>query len=122
FPARRNEPRGISSRSRSTTMSKPDTATHASGNKPPTADRINKMAIWSLVLSILTLGGLGSIAGIWLGAAARRRVAETGERGRGLALAGIIVGVITLLFAVGYWIFIAMHASGGGTGGGLYGY
>ena len=78
------------------------------------------MAIWSLVLAIVTLGGLGSIAGIWLGAAARRRIAETGERGRGLAVAGIIIGVITLLIAIGYWIFIAMHAAGGGTGG--YGY
>jgi len=79
------------------------------------------MAIWSLVLSILTLGGLGSIAGIWLGAVARRKVAETGERGRGLAIAGIIVGVVTLLFAIGYWIFIATHTGGGGAGGG-YGY
>jgi len=79
------------------------------------------MAIWSLVLAILTLGGLGSIAGIWLGAAARRRIAKTGERGGRLAVAGIIVGVITLLFAIGYWIFIAMHAGGGGTGG-VYGY
>jgi hypothetical protein len=48
-------------------------------------------------------------------------VAETGERGRGLAIAGIVVGVITLLFAIGYWIFIAMHVGGGGTGG-VYGY
>jgi len=78
------------------------------------------MAIWSLVLAILTLGGLGSVAGIWLGAAARRRITETGERGRGLAVAGIIVGVITLVIAIGYWIFIAVHAGGGGTGG--YGY
>ena len=103
-------------------MSKPDTATRASEYGQSTAGRINKMAIWSLVLSILTLGGLGSVAGIWLGVAARRRVAETGERGHGLAVAGIIVGVITLLIAVGYWIFLAMHAGGGGTGGGLYGY
>ena len=103
-------------------MSKPDTATRAPEYGTPTADRINKMAIWSLVLSILTLGGLGSVAGIWLGAAARRRIAGTGERGRGLAVAGIIVGVITLLLAVGSWIFIAMHAGGGGTSGGLYGY
>jgi hypothetical protein len=81
------------------------------------------MAIWSLVLSILTLGGLGSIAGIWLGVAARRRIPETGERGHGLAIAGIVVGVVTLIFAIAYWAFIAMHTggaggSGGGTGGG----
>jgi Domain of unknown function (DUF4190) len=102
-------------------MSKPETAARAPVHRPQASDRTNRMAIWSLVLSILTLGGLGSVAGIWLGAVARRRVAETGERGRGLAIAGIIVGVITLLFAIGYWIFIAMHIGGGGSGG-VYGY
>jgi hypothetical protein len=101
-------------------MSKPETAARAPVYAPQAPDHTNKMAIWSLVLSILTLGGLGSIAGIWLGAVARRKVAETGERGRGLAIAGIVVGVITLLFAIGYWIFIVMHTSGGT--GGAYGY
>ncbi|HEX6523686.1 MAG TPA: DUF4190 domain-containing protein [Streptosporangiaceae bacterium] len=84
------------------------------------------MAIWSLVLSIITLGGLGSIAGIWLGAKAGIRIRQTGEDGDGLALAGIIIGVITLLFAIGYWVFIAKyvggHGRGGGTGGGGGGY
>jgi hypothetical protein len=89
----------------------------------PATQRVSKMAIWSLVLSILWLGGLGSVAGILLGVSARRRIAGTGERGAGLALAGIVVGVLTLLFAVAYWIVIAMHtggASGGGGGGGGY--
>jgi hypothetical protein len=76
------------------------------------------MAIWSLVLSIITLGGVGSIAGIWLGTAARRRIPETGERGYGLAVAGIVVGVVTLIIAIAYWIFIAMHTGGGGGAGG----
>ena len=102
-------------------MSKPETVTHAPVHGPQAPNRTNRMAIWSLVLSILTLGGLGSVAGIWLGVAAQRKMAETGERGRGLAIAGIIVGVVTLIFAIGYWIFIAMHAGGGGTGG-MYGY
>jgi hypothetical protein len=81
-------------------------------------DRISRMAIWSLVLSILTLGGAGSIAGIWLGVRARDRIGQGGERGRGLAIAGIIVGVITLLFAIVYWIVIARHLGGGHGGGG----
>jgi len=82
------------------------------------------MAIWSLILSIVWIGGLGSLAGIALGASARRRIAVTGERGAGLAAAGIVIGVLTLIFAVLYWIVVARHMGGtsGGTGGGGYGY
>jgi hypothetical protein len=42
----------------------------------------------------------------------------------GLAVAGIVIGVITLLFAIGYWAFFAMHLGDGhgGSGGGGYGY
>jgi Domain of unknown function (DUF4190) len=85
-----------------------------------TTQRFSAMAIWSLILSVITLGGLGSVAGIWLGIAARRRIRVTGERGAGLAVAGIIVGIITLIFAIGYWAYIAMHTGGGGGGGGGY--
>jgi hypothetical protein len=85
------------------------------------------MAIWSLVLSIISLGGAGSVAGILLGAAARRRIPTTGERGHGLAIAGIIVGVVTLIVWIGYWAVLVMHGggyggSGGGGGGGGGGY
>ena len=110
-------------------MSRPQPATRdESAYTPPApqrttqAQRTSRMAIWSLVLSVITLGGLGSLAGIWLGIAARRRIAETGERGRGLAVAGIIVGVVTLVLAIGYWAVIAMHTGGaGGAGGGAGG-
>lgn len=96
-------------------MATPQTPTRAGQQyAPPIARRTNRMAIWSLILSILTLGGLGSIAGIWLGVAARRRIPMTGEGGRGLAIAGIIIGVLTLLFAIAYWAFFAMHTGGGG--------
>jgi hypothetical protein len=104
-------------------MSGPQPVTRAApASAPPATQRTSKMAIWSLVLSIAWLGGLGSVAGILLGISARRRVAGTGERGAGLAVAGIVVGVITLLFAVAYWVVLAMHAggSGGGSGGGGY--
>ncbi len=100
-------------------MSRPQTATQTGAPyRQTTVDRTNRMAIWSLVLSILTLSGVGSVAGIWLGIAARRRIIETGERGRGLATAGIVVGVLTLLFAIGYLIFFAVHFGSGGYGGG----
>lgn len=85
---------------------------------PPATQRTNKMAIWSLILSIIWLGGLGSLAGIFLGISARRRIAGTGERGAGLAIAGIVIGVITLVFAIAYWALLAKHMAGGGHGGG----
>ena len=52
-------------------------------------------------------------------------IGQAGERGHGLAIAVIIVGVITLLFVIGYWAFIAQHLGGGyggsrNSGGGGY--
>lgn len=106
-------------------MSGPETATRAGATHapPPVSQRTNKMAIWSVILSIVWLGGLGSLAGIALGASARRRIAATGERGAGLAAAGIVIGVVTLIIAIIYWAVLAVHM--GGTshgGGGGYGY
>lgn len=90
-----------------------------------TGARTNSMAIWALVLAVLTLGGIGSVLGIVLGAKARGQARVAGERGAGLALAAIIVGVLTLLVAIGYWVVIAQHlggssGGGGGSGGGGY--
>ena len=87
----------------------------------PVEQRVNRLAVWSLVLSVIMLGGLGSIAGIVLGVKARRRIQQTGERGSGLAMAGIVVGVITLVLAVAYWAWVANqtgHGGGVGPGGG----
>jgi hypothetical protein len=93
----------------------PPARPEATGSSP----RTNRMAIWALVLAIVTLGGIGSVLGIVLGAKARRQTEQTGERGAGLALAAIVVGVLTLLVAIAYWIVIAQHTGGsGGSGGG----
>ena len=47
------------------------------------------------------------------------------QLGRGLATAGIVVGVITFIVAIWYWVVIAKysnggHGGGGGSGGGGY--
>ncbi len=54
----------------------------------------------SLVSSVVTLFGLGSIIGIGLGVNALSQIAVSGDNGRRLALAGIFVGAITMLLSM----------------------
>lgn len=69
----------------------------------------NSLAIASLVLSILGLCcGIGSIVGIVLGFVARSQIRTSGQAGDGMALAGIIIGFVTLVLSIGaYFIFNA---------------
>ena len=74
----------------------------------------NGLAVASLVLSIIGVCcGIGSILGIILGFVALNQIRKTGQQGEGLAKAGIIVGVITLLIGIA-WFFVSL-ATGGGT-------
>ena len=59
----------------------------------------SELAIASLFLSIVWLFGLGSFAGIYLGWRSLREIRESDDRigGRGIAIAGIVVGVAGLL-------------------------
>ncbi|MBO0829027.1 MAG: DUF4190 domain-containing protein [Streptosporangiales bacterium] len=61
---------------------------------PPT----NVMAILSLVFALVI-----APVGLVLGLIARRQIAESGEEGRGLALAGTIVGAVI----TGFWVLYA---------------
>lgn len=66
------------------------------------AQRFSAMAIASFVLSILGF----SVIAIILGAVALRSIAQNKESGRGLAIAGVVIGAATaVLIAVGAVIF-----------------
>jgi hypothetical protein len=81
------------------------------GGQPYAASRgTNVMAILSLVLSILGLFTcITAPIGAILGHVAKRQIATSGEEGKPLATAGIIIGwVLTALFAIG--IIIAVIA------------
>jgi uncharacterized membrane protein len=74
---------------------------------PPTT---NKQAIWSLVASgIGILCGIGSIVGIVLGVIALNQISRRpNEGGRGLAIAGIALGAVTLVVLIA----VFTHMSG----------
>ena len=74
----------------------------------PVPQQTNSYAIAALVLSIVSLCGIGSVLGIIFGLRARREIAASGgmQTGDGMALAGIIVGAVTLGLVVLYFVFI----------------
>ncbi len=81
----------------------------AYGYPPPpyAAPRTNALAIASLVAAIagfLTCG-IGDILGLVFGLVALSQVKRTGEGGRGLAIAGIVISALTFAFLVAAFIF-----------------
>ncbi|MCJ7439877.1 MAG: DUF4190 domain-containing protein [Acidimicrobiia bacterium] len=75
------------------------------------------MAIASLVLGIVFICGIGSILALIFGYMSRRQIDEAGgtQSGRGMAIAGIVLGWIGVGLAILYlliWI-VAIAASSG---------
>jgi hypothetical protein len=72
----------------------------------------NKKAIWSLVLGILGLICCGFFTGIpalILGRQAKAEIATTGQQGGGMATAGVVLGIIAIVWGV---ISIILYATG----------
>lgn len=85
----------------------------AYGYPPPiySAPRTNALAIASLVASIagfLTCG-IGNILGFVFGIVGLRQIKRTGEGGRGLAIAGIVISTLTFALLVAAIIFGSMN-------------
>ncbi|MDX6742710.1 DUF4190 domain-containing protein [Actinocorallia sp. A-T 12471] len=62
--------------------------------------RMNPYAVAALVCGLLWACWLGSLLAVVFGHLALRQIARRDERGRGLALAGLVVGYLSLLFLV----------------------
>jgi hypothetical protein len=80
------------------------------------------LAVASLACGVFQIftWGVGPIAAIILGHLARRQIRRTGQRGAGMALAGLILGyaglVLTILIATAaIIIFLALSAHGSAT-------
>lgn len=72
---------------------------------PPRSARqpTNGLAIASLVVSLTCCGG---VLGIIFGHIALGQIKRTGEEGRGLALAGLIIGYVILALIVVYFFVV----------------
>lgn len=79
----------------------------------PYRQSTNGLAIASLVCSIAGLFtcGIGAILGVIFGHIALGQVKQSGEEGRGLALAGVIVGWVFIGLVAAYFIFLAVARS-----------
>ncbi|OBF27448.1 DUF4190 domain-containing protein [Mycobacterium sp. ACS4331] len=83
-----------------------------SGDAPAPRPGTNVLAVVSLVSSVAGLvpylGGLPATVGIALGIVARDQIRRAPQRGYGLAVAGIVVGVATLIIGL-IWTIYAMR-------------
>jgi phosphotransferase system glucose/maltose/N-acetylglucosamine-specific IIC component len=82
------------------------------------AARTNSSAIAALVCGVLALFGLApiGIAAVILGHKALRQIRRNGGDGRGLAMAGLILGYLALALAVlGLLVMLAMSHAVPGT-------
>jgi hypothetical protein len=73
-------------------------------------DRTNTLAITSLIASFVgVLFPLASVAGIGLGAVAVGQIRQTRQSGYGLAIAGVVVSIATLVTYLVFMITFGMH-------------
>lgn len=79
--------------------------------------KTNVLAVISMIASIVgfvwILPFVGSLAGVIMGHISLRQISQTAEGGRGMALAGLIVGYVGLaFFVIGAIIFFSFVAYG----------
>jgi hypothetical protein len=72
------------------------------------------MAVASLVLGILWLGGLGALLAVIFGGVGLKQTQDGRTGGRGMAIAGLVLGIVGLFLAVAWYIAIADAASSSG--------
>lgn len=77
---------------------------------PPEHRQFSGMAITGFVFSLLWLGGLGSLVAVVVCGVAMKRTKTRGQNGRGLAVAGLILGVLGLLASI--WLVVVLVGLG----------
>jgi hypothetical protein len=69
--------------------------------QPPPVQRANRFAIASLVCGLVGGLGIGSVLGIAFGITALVQIKRRPQRGRGIAITGLVISVLTLVVGAG---------------------
>lgn len=81
----------------------------------PERPRVNTLAWVTLALSVLYLAGIASVAGVFVGLVSLHQIRARGERGRGLAVAGLTVGfILATLTTVTLTVLLIAHGASSG--------
>ena len=81
----------------------------------PPGPRTNGFAIASLVLGVVWIWWLGSILALVFGYLALGQIKKQGEAGRGIAIAGIVLGWVGVVTGVLFGVLIAVAAHHGSS-------
>ena len=82
------------------------------GYAMPQSQQTNNLAIASLVCSLLSLAcGITWILGIIFGHISLNQIKRTGEGGRGMAVAGLVIGYLCLAAFVAFFVLIVIVAN-----------
>jgi uncharacterized membrane protein len=100
------------------------TAYYPAASHPPQAQvpAVNSLAVASLICGVAEFPtlGLSALPAVILGNKARQQIRETGQRGEGLAVAGLILGwaALAVFFAaiVGIMIWLVLPPGAGSAG------
>ena len=84
------------------------------GMQPAAPEKTNGLSIASLVLSLVNVIPcfwflpVPALLGVIFGIVSRNQIKRTpGSKGRGLTLAGLIVGLVFLVLGAIFWIYVA---------------
>ena len=84
---------------------------YGAAGAPVKTDKTNVLAIVGIILAFFV-----PLVGVILGFVARSQIKRTGEKGSGLALAAIIIGLaIIVIYVIGFIVFSVAAANSGMT-------
>ena len=84
----------------------------------PQNPKTNGMAVASLVFGILWFAGIGAVLAVIFGFVSRKKIEQSqgSQSGGGLAVAGIVLGIVGVVGAIGLWVSLFALGAAVNTG------